>query len=48
LSPYYASLSKIGDKETVEHQFMHVGLATRIEEVSAFLTEQGVSFSGPM
>jgi hypothetical protein len=45
LSLGFAPAVKIGNKETVEHQFMHVGLATHVEDVSAFMLEHGISFS---
>src|SRR6266576_2742251 len=34
-----------GKKKTVEHQFMHVGWGVHVEEIAAFLTSNGISFS---
>lgn len=34
-----------GNREIVEHQFIHIGVGTHVEEIRAFLTEKGVRFN---
>lgn len=40
----FAPTVKQGNKEIVEHQFIHIGVGAHIEEIRAFLTQFNISF----